>query len=79
MGKALQIKQIKSESKLNPKQMKTLKALGLRGVGSVIVRQDLRALRGMLNVIHHIVRVDQVDGPVKKLEKKKKKTFTIVK
>ncbi len=74
MAKALEIKQIKSESKLKPKQMATWKALGLRGVGTTVYRSDLRAIRGMLNHLHHIVEARLIDGKVdaKKTEKKQK-------
>lgn len=71
-GKALKIKQVSSSSKLKPKQKATLKALGLRGIGSEIYRSDLRAVRGMLNHLQHVIVADQVNGPVKKEAKAKR-------
>ena len=65
-AKALKIKQVRSSSKLKPKQKATLKALGLRGIGSEVYRSDLRAVRGMLNHLQHVIVADQVDGPAKK-------------
>jgi large subunit ribosomal protein L30 len=70
--KALKIKQIRSSSKLKPNQALTLRALGLRGIGSEIFRTDLRAVRGMLNRLQHIVTAEQVNGPVKKETKIRK-------
>jgi ribosomal protein L30 len=69
MAKYLEIKQVKSASKLKPKQAQTLKALGLRGPGSVIHRTDLRAIRGMLNHLHHIIEARLIDNRVEKKSK----------
>lgn len=66
MAKYLEIKQVKSGSKLKPKQAQTLKALGLRGVGTTVYRTDLRAIRGMLNHLHHIIEARLIDNRVDK-------------
>jgi len=58
MGKSILVTQVRSESKLTPKQKMTAKSLGLRGIGTRVVRQDLRAIRGMLNKLHHIVKAE---------------------
>lgn len=81
MAKALKITQVKSESHCNKTQRATLKAMGLRGIGSVVFRSDLMAVRGMLNKTQHLVVAEQVDGPVSKesLKTKPKKTYEIKK
>jgi len=61
MSKVLLVEQVRSSSKLTPGQEKTLRALGLRGRGSRVVRSDLRAIRGMLNSLQHLIRVEQLD------------------
>lgn len=61
MGYVLLVKQVRSSSKLTPRQVATLKALGLRGLGSEVVRKDLRAIRGMLNKVQHIVRAERLE------------------
>lgn len=77
MGKSLKITQVKSESKLTPKQKLTVKSLGLRGLGSNVVRQDLRAIRGMLNKVHHIICAEQTDSSTVLSKNQKVKTYEI--
>lgn len=72
MAKFLEIRQRKSESKLKPKQKATLRALGLKGLGSVAHRSDYRAIRGMMNHLHHIIEAKQVDQRVESKGIKKK-------
>jgi large subunit ribosomal protein L30 len=62
MAKALQIKQTRGLARCKPAQKKTMKALGLRGIGKSVLRADLRAIRGMLNTVHHLVEVEQVEA-----------------
>ncbi|TVQ80253.1 MAG: 50S ribosomal protein L30 [Bradymonadales bacterium] len=69
-SKSLKIVQTKSKSKLNPKQRQSLRAIGLRGISSVAYRTDLRAMRGLLNRLQHIVHAEQVDGPVEQAKTK---------
>ncbi|MGA0163066.1 MAG: 50S ribosomal protein L30 [Bdellovibrionota bacterium] len=61
MGHVLFVEQIKSSSKLTPKQKATLQSLGLKGRGSKIIRKDLRAIRGMLNHLQHLIVVDRIE------------------
>jgi ribosomal protein L30 len=61
MAKVLLITQKKSESKLTKPQLDTLKALGLRGRSTQVIRKDLRAIRGMLNVLQHIISAEQLE------------------
>ena len=66
MAKWLEIRESKSESKLKPKQMATLRSLGLRGMGTSVYRSDLRAIRGMLNHLHHMIEARLVEGKKEK-------------
>lgn len=79
MAKALKIRQVKSECQTTQMQRKTLKALGLRGLGSEVYRSDLRAVRGMLNQVQHLIAAEQVNGPVQKSsgDRKRQKGFEI--
>jgi ribosomal protein L30 len=61
MGHVLLVEQKRSSSKLTPNQRAILKSLGLKGRGSKIVRKDLRATRGMLNHLQHIISVERLD------------------
>lgn len=61
MAKAVKIKQIKSSAQVADRQKKTLKAIGLTGVGSEIYRSDTRALRGMLNTVRSLIVAEQTE------------------
>lgn len=68
-SQVLKIRQTKSASKCTQVQKDTLRALGLRGRDRVVYRTDLRAIRGMLNRVHHMIEAEQVDSdkaPAKK-------------
>jgi large subunit ribosomal protein L30 len=61
VAKALLIKQAKGTGQLPDRQRRTLKALGLRGINSEIVRSDTRAIRGMLNKVQSLIEAQQID------------------
>ena len=43
------------------KQRATLKALGLKRLNSSVVKEDIPPIRGMINVVSHLVKVEKVD------------------
>ncbi len=43
-----------------PKQRKTVKALGLRKIGSSVIIEANESMMGMVNVISHLVSVEEV-------------------
>jgi large subunit ribosomal protein L30 len=43
------------------KQIKVVRALGLRKFGSTVEHADSPTIRGMLNKVHHLVRVEGGD------------------
>lgn len=43
----------------NPKQRKTIKALGLKKVNSVKTFTDTLAIRGMIRIVQHLVEVNK--------------------
>ena len=45
-------------------QGRTVQALGLRKMHSVVVRPDNPSIRGMVNSIRHLVKVEGVEGQV---------------
>lgn len=46
-----------------PDQRRTMRALGLRGIGRTVVQQDTDSLRGMLVKVEHLVSCEPVsDG-----------------
>ncbi len=43
-----------------PKHRKTIQALGLGKINSFVVREDIPAVRGMVNQVSHLVKVTEV-------------------
>lgn len=62
MQKKIWVKQIRGTQQINPKQKGTLRALGLTRIGSQNWIADSRAVRGMLNRVHHLIQADLVDA-----------------
>jgi large subunit ribosomal protein L30 len=42
-----------------PQQRKTVKALGLGKLQSSVIKEDNAAIRGMVNVVSHLVTVEE--------------------
>ncbi|MEI6092875.1 MAG: 50S ribosomal protein L30 [bacterium] len=55
--KTLTVKLIKSTISCNPKQRATVLGLGLTKLNKVVVLEDTRCVRGMINKIIHMVEV----------------------
>lgn len=54
---SIQIKQVRSAIGSIPKQRATLKALGLRRINHVVVKQDTPQVRGMIEKVSHLVEI----------------------
>lgn len=59
MSAALRVTQVRSEIGSRPKHRKTLRALGLRGLGQTNVLPDRAEIRGMIARVPHLVRVEE--------------------
>ena len=53
------IRQIRSVNGANPKQRKTLAALGLGRIGKTAELKDTPQLQGQLRVVSHLVEVEE--------------------
>jgi len=42
-------------------QRDTLRSLGLKHIGDVVVKQDRPEIRGMVHTVNHLVAVEEVD------------------
>ena len=60
MAKKIKIIQTKSCIGYNKKTKATVKALGLKRLNSCVIVNDNEALRGMVNKISHLIKVDKV-------------------
>ena len=58
--KTLRITQIKSGIGYKPKANATLKALGLRKMQQTVEQNDTPVIRGMINVIPYLLKVEEV-------------------
>lgn len=59
MANTIKIKLVKSTIGTKPKQRKTVQALGLRKIGSVVEKEDNPQMRGMIKVVSHLVKVEE--------------------
>jgi large subunit ribosomal protein L30 len=55
-----QITLVKSLIGRRPNQVATAKALGLKKIGSVVVKEDNEAIRGMIKTIAHLIKVVEI-------------------
>ena len=60
MGR-LKVTQIRSDIGGKPNQRETLRTLGLKRIGDVVVKEDRPEIRGMVNTVSHLVTVEEVD------------------
>ncbi len=59
MDKKIKITLVKSLIGRIPKHIEIAKQLGLRKMNSSIVHQDIPAIRGMVNTIYYLVKVEE--------------------
>lgn len=57
----IRITLVKSIIGHKPNQIKTVKALGLTKVNSSVIKTESDAIRGMVNTIAHLVKVEVVE------------------
>jgi len=61
-NKMIKITLVKSVSGRLEKQIKTVEALGLKKINSSVVVEDNKAIRGMIFVVKHLVKVEEVEA-----------------
>ena len=59
MAKAIKVTQIRSSIGRLPKHKATLVGLGLRRIGHTVEREDTPAVRGMINLVSYMVKVEE--------------------
>lgn len=60
--KSVKVTLVKSPIGYRRDQGDTVKALGLRKMNSTVVVKDTPAIRGMINKVVHLVKVEEVSG-----------------
>ncbi|MFP3036551.1 MAG: 50S ribosomal protein L30 [Arsenophonus sp. ER-BJ3-MAG3] len=59
MTKIIKITQIRSSIGRLPKHKATLIGLGLRHIGHTVEREDKPSIRGMINLISYMIKVER--------------------
>ena len=60
MGR-LKVTQVRSGIGGKANQRETLRTLGLKRINDVVVKEDRPEIRGMVNTITHLVKVEKID------------------
>lgn len=63
MAKMLRITLVRSPIGYSIRQKQTVRALGLRKLQQIVERPDNPAVRGMVNKISHLLRVEEIASP----------------
>ncbi|WP_022882673.1 50S ribosomal protein L30 [Gryllotalpicola ginsengisoli] len=61
MAARLKVTQIKSKVSEKQNQRDTLRSLGLKRIGDVVVREDNEQNRGYVRAVAHLVKVEEID------------------
>jgi len=59
-GKQIQVEQTKSSVGRKQNQRETLRSLGLKKIGDVVLKEDRPEIRGMVRTVRHLVNVSEV-------------------
>jgi large subunit ribosomal protein L30 len=54
----VRVTQRRSRNGANPRQLATLRSLGLRRIGHTVEHRDSPQLRGMVHAVRHLVEVE---------------------
>ncbi len=57
----LKVTQVKSKIGGDSAQRNSLRSLGLRRIGQVVIKPDRPEFRGMIKTVRHLVTVEEVD------------------
>lgn len=61
----IKVTQIRSQIRCLELHRRTMKALGLRRMNHTVVHEDTPQIRGMLQQVHYLVRVEPAEGGAK--------------
>ena len=57
----LKVQQVRSSIGRKKNQRETLRTLGLKRIGDIVVKEDRPEIRGMLATVPHLIAVEEVD------------------
>ncbi|WP_026343741.1 50S ribosomal protein L30 [Nocardia sp. BMG111209] len=58
----LKVTQVKSTIGAKRNQRESIRTLGLKGIHKTVVREDTPQTRGLINVVRHLVSVEEVQA-----------------
>ena len=58
----LKVQQKRSTIGCNANQRETVRSLGLKRIGDVVIKEDRPEIRGMVHTVRHLVTVERIDG-----------------
>ena len=61
MAARLKVTQVKSSNGGRQNQRDSLRTLGLKRIGDIVVREDTLSVRGLVNTVAHLVKVEEID------------------
>jgi len=59
MAKQIKVTQVRSLIGRLPKHRRTVRALGLTKINKTVVHEDTPVIRGMIDQVRHLVRVEE--------------------
>jgi large subunit ribosomal protein L30 len=62
MAKKIKITQIRSAIGKLENQKRTIRALGIKKMHYSVIHDDTPVIRGMINEVKHLVKIQEVDG-----------------
>lgn len=62
MSARLKVTQMKSEIGGKQNQRDSLRTLGLKRIGDIVVKDDSPSVRGLVNTVRHLVKVEEIDN-----------------
>ena len=60
MAARLKVTQLKSSNGGKQNQRDSLRTLGLKRIGDIVVREDTKSNRGLVNTVAHLVKVEEI-------------------
>jgi large subunit ribosomal protein L30 len=61
MAARLKVTQVKSSNGGRQNQRDSLRTLGLKRIGDIVVREDTKSVRGLVQTVSHLVKVEEID------------------
>ena len=59
MAKEIKVTQVRSTIGRLPRHRRTVRALGLTKIGKTVVHKDTPSIRGMIDQVSHLVKVEE--------------------